>query len=79
MKFSYAALMAGVSIAALATSAHAQAPAAGEQQVDEIVVTGSRVLTNGNAAPMPFLGRNWTWSLIRSNCWCQIVRITLTI
>ena len=45
-------LMGGVSAVALSTAAYAQAPAAGAQ-VEEVVVTGSRVIQNGNAAPTP--------------------------
>ena len=45
-------LLMGVSLAAIAGVAHAQQPAdAG--QVEEVVVTGSRVITNGFNAPTP--------------------------
>ena len=51
MKFSHALLMGGVSAVALTSAAYAQAPADG--QVEEVVVTGSRVIANGNQAPTP--------------------------
>jgi iron complex outermembrane recepter protein len=51
VKYNCTALLAGVSAIALASVAHAQAPQAGA--VEELVVTGSRVTTNGNAAPTP--------------------------
>ena len=53
MKHSYAILLAGVSALALGASAHAQTPAGAEAQVEEVVVTGSRVIANGNQAPTP--------------------------
>jgi iron complex outermembrane recepter protein len=47
------AFMAGCALSALvvASQAHAQAPA--EAQVEEVVVTGSLVVRNGNSAPTP--------------------------
>lgn len=52
MKFSYAMLMAGVSALAFASNAVAQnAPAGGA--VEEVVVTGSRIVSNGFNAPTP--------------------------
>ena len=53
MKFTYAALMAGVSAFAIGSGAYAQGQPASGEQVEEIVVTGSRVMTNGNQAPTP--------------------------
>ena len=50
MKLSHALLMGGVSAVALGSVAYAQAP---EAQVEEVVVTGSRVIANGNQAPTP--------------------------
>ena len=50
MKLSHALLLGGVSAVALGSAAYAQAP---EAQVEEVVVTGSRVITNGNQAPTP--------------------------
>ena len=44
------AMLSGVSALALGTAAFAQQ---GEAQVDEVVVTGSRVVSNGNQAPTP--------------------------
>jgi iron complex outermembrane recepter protein len=47
-------LLAGASILAFANLAHAQANAASaSDQVEEIVVTGSRVVANGNNMPTP--------------------------
>jgi outer membrane receptor protein involved in Fe transport len=49
-----AAMLGGASTIALASTAWAQAPAAqGGQSVGEIVVTGSRVIANGNNSPTP--------------------------
>ena len=50
MKLSHAILLASASAVALGSAAHARAPAA---QVEEVVVTGSRVIANGNQAPTP--------------------------
>ena len=50
MRLSHAILLASASAVALCSTAHAQAPAA---QVEEVVVTGSRVIANGNQAPTP--------------------------
>ena len=46
-------LLAGCSLIALASPALAQEPAAGGGQVEEIVVTGSRIIQNGNNMPTP--------------------------
>jgi outer membrane receptor protein involved in Fe transport len=47
-----AGLLAGASVLALASAANAQAQQAA-QQVEEVVVTGSRVIANGNDMPTP--------------------------
>ncbi len=50
------ALLAGASVAALATAAFAQSAPSQETEtatVDEILVTGSRVIKNGDASPSP--------------------------
>ena len=46
-------LLAGASLAVLATSANAQTAPSQGGTVGEVVVTGSRVITNGNNAPTP--------------------------
>ena len=50
-----AALLSGVSMLAIVSSAHAQAakPAVTPAEVGEVVVTGSRVIQNGNNMPTP--------------------------
>ena len=55
MKFARSLLMSGVSLAALglAAQAQAQANAPGSNEVEEVIVTGSRVIANGNQAPTP--------------------------
>ena len=53
MKHFYGALLTGVSALALADAAYAASAPQPQAQVEEIVVTGSRVVTNGNAAPTP--------------------------
>ena len=51
MKFTSVLLMSGVSAIALSSAAYAQD--ATDAQVKEVVVTGSRVIANGNQAPTP--------------------------
>ena len=52
MKLSHLLLMSGASVLALGSAAYAQTPDSGAQ-VEEVVVTGSRVIANGNQAPTP--------------------------
>ena len=48
-----AALLAGASTLAIASLAHAQTAQTTAAAVDEVVVTGSRVIQNGNSMPTP--------------------------
>lgn len=48
-----ASLLAGVSLWALAGAAYAQGTGAAGNQVEEVVVTGSRVILNGDNMPTP--------------------------
>src|SRR5882724_401914 len=55
MPFRYvSALLGGAGLLAVAASTYAQTPDTnGPSQLTEVVVTGSRVITNGNASPTP--------------------------
>jgi iron complex outermembrane receptor protein len=53
MKYLYAALLGSASLMVLASGAHAQTAAETAGEVEGVVVTGSRVVTNGNQAPTP--------------------------
>lgn len=46
-------LMSAASVLAIASAAHAQEPAPAAAAVDEVVVTGSRIVRNGFQAPTP--------------------------
>ena len=47
------ALFGGVSALSVAAVAHAQAPDGADATVEEVVITGSRVIQNGNNSPTP--------------------------
>ena len=46
-------MLTGASVLSMAAVAQAQAPAADANAVEEVVVTGSRVIQNGNNSPTP--------------------------